>query len=521
MAALNKNLGGDYGFGEHYLSRNDDQSTFNPVDIRSVFPDGLNFFGQVWDSVYINNNGNITFSNSLWEFTPGVIGTGFTAPIIAPFWADVDTRPGGIFDFGDIDFDSIDFDNIDFDELFGNNQGALEDGFVTPTPGGNSAGTNLTWYDLDPANGTLTVTWDDVGYFAAHTDKLNAFQLELKSTGNGNFTITYRYEDINWVTGDASGGINGLGGEVARAGFSAGDGINYYEFYFSGNQNFMLGLEDTYLAGASEPGVWSFTVDSGSVVGIGQENSDDVINGSGADDIMDGRSGNDILDGGAGDDTIAGGDGDDQLFGGAGDDQLIGGSGNNYLDGGAGNDSALYAGIRNTLNIRDNDDGSYSVLGDLFDDTLMNIDFVAFDDGRMSINYAVEVRENQEEFARFYNALFSRNPDTPGLTYWVNDLVNGNSIQNAAQAFTESQEFSELYGPNVDNQRFIDLLYQNILGRGADQAGYDYWLAEIDQTGNRGGMIVSFANSDEYIELTEGAITQFLSDVPLDGYILI
>jgi len=43
------------------------------------------------------------------------------------------------------------------------------------------------------------------------------------------------------------------------------------------------------------------------------------------------------------------------------------------------------------------------------------------------------------------------------------------------------------------------------LGRSADQAGYDF----------------SFSNSDEYVELTNDAITQFLSDVPLDGYILV
>lgn len=519
MAALINTLGGEYGFGENYLGRNDDESTWEGIDITSVFPEGMNFFGTSWNNIYVNNNGNITFSNGLYEYTPGAIGTGFTAPIIAPFWGDVDTRSGG-FDF-DFDYDSL--DDIDFSDYlddFGSASG-IESGFVTPTPGGNSRGTNLTWYDLDPATGTITITWDDVGYFSTHTDKLNAFQLQLKSTGNGNFNITYIYEDINWVTGDASGGEGGLGGEVARAGFSAGDGSNYYEFYFSGNQNFMLNLEDTYLAGANEPGIWSFDVQSGAVLGVGQENSDDNLIGTDGNDIMDGRSGDDILNGGNGDDTVAGGEGNDQLFGGVGNDQLIGGNGQNYLDGGIGSDSALYAGIRNTLNVSENGDGTYQVLSDLFEDILANIEFIAFDDGRMSVPYAVEVRDNQEEFARFYNALFGRDPDTPGLTYWVNDLVNGNSIQNAAQAFTESPEFAELYGPDVENREFIDLLYQNILGRGADQAGYDYWLDEINLTGNRGGMIVSFANSEEYIELTSDAITQFLSDVPLDGYILI
>jgi hypothetical protein len=145
----------------------------------------------------------------------------------------------------------------------------------------------------------------------------------------------------------------------------------------------------------------------------------------------------------------------------------------------------------------------------------------------MSVDYAVEVRDNQEEFARFYNALFERLPDDAGLEYWVNDLIDstfggrGNSIQGAAQAFTEGEEFQTLYGDNVDNYEFVNLLYQNILNRIADQAGYDYWIDEINEAGDRGGMIVSFANSDEYIENTQEAIDAYLANVGLDGYILI
>lgn len=457
MAALINGLGGEAGFGENYVSRNDDSYT-SAIDIRSVFPNGLNFFGTVWERIYVNNNGNITFTNGLSSYTPGVIGTGFTSPIIAPFWADVDTRGSS------------------------SSSAPIAEGYVTPTPGGNSAGTNLTWYDLDPATGTITVTWDDVGYYSRYTDKLNAFQLQLKSTGGGNFDMIFRYEDINWTTGDASGGTNGLGGSVARAGFSAGDGRNYYEFYFSGNQNFMLNLENNILAGSSEPGVWQFSVRDGAVLGMGLENSDDVLFGTAGNDIMDGRSGNDTLYGSAGDDTIAGGDGDDILYGEDGDDQLVGGNGNNRLYGGNGNDAALYAGIRNTLNVRDNGDGTYNVRSSAFDDLLDSIEFLAFDDGRMSVPYAVAVRFNQEQFGRFYNALFGRTPDIDGLTYWVNDLVNGNTIQNAAQAFTESPEFTSTYGPSVSNGAFVNLLYQNILSRAPDQAGYNYWLNEINQS---------------------------------------
>lgn len=502
MASLINGLGGEAGFGEDHLDRNDDGSNsyYSPIDLTSIFPEGLKFFGQTWTGVYVNNNGNLTFGNSLSSYTPSSIGASFYDPIIAPFWADVDTR------------------NYNNSTIVGN---------VTPTTGGNSQGSNLTWYDIDTATGTLTVTWDDVGYFDVNTDKLNAFQLQLVSTGNGNFDIVYRYEDINWVTGDYSGGTDGLGGTVARAGFSAGDGANYYEFYFSGDQNFMLNLESNVLAGQTEPGTWVYHVQSGTVQGMGLENSDDTVLGTDTSDIMDGRSGNDILYAGLGDDNVSGGLGNDTLYGEAGNDHLVGGDGSNILYGGEGTDYSLYAGIRNTLNISDNGDGTYTVDRGALEDLLNSIEYISFDDGNMSVAYAVEVRDNQEEFSRFYQALFGRTPDNAGLTYWVNDLVDtvyggrGNSIQGAAQAFTDSQEFQNLYGSQVNDRSFVNLLYQNILGRAADQAGYDYWVNEIVETGNRGGMIVSFANSNEYIDLTQTAIDTYLSDVSLDGYVLV
>jgi esterase/lipase len=244
---LVNNLGGTKGFGENYLNRNDDSST-GLINLQSVFGDtGINFFGENYNSLYVNNNGNVTFNNSTGQYTPSKIDAGISNPIIAPFWADVDTRGSSI----------------------------------TPTSGGNSQGSNLTWYDLDTDNGIFTVTWDDVGYYSTHTDKLNAFQLQLINKDEGNFDIVFRYEDINWTTGDASSGKYGLGGSVARAGYSNGTTQGYYELPQSGNQQQMLSLDDGYAKKYS------------------------VINGLTIDDTD-----NDYIKGGSGNDTIIGGRGD-------------------------------------------------------------------------------------------------------------------------------------------------------------------------------------------------------------------
>ena len=289
MASLVNGLGGVAGFGENTLSRNDDSYTSN-VSLTPVFgASGLNFFGRNYTEISINNNGNITFGPyGMSTYTPFGLQNG-GVPIIAPFFADVDTRGG--------------------------TSSTLGPDVVTPTPGGTSMGSNLVYYDFNTAGyGTLTVTWDDVGYYSYATDKLNAFQLQLVGTGGGNFDIMFRYEAVNWTTGSASGGTNGLGGTVARAGYSNGAGA-WQELAQSGNQDQMLAL-DTTAGNAGSVGLYRFSVNSGTA-------ASETITGTSHSDLISGLGGNDILSGGAGADTLDGGAGADTMRGGAGNDTYI------------------------------------------------------------------------------------------------------------------------------------------------------------------------------------------------------
>ncbi|WP_439610862.1 Calx-beta domain-containing protein [Reyranella sp.] len=228
MTSLVADLGGTAGFGEFSLARNDDGST-GFIDLTPIFgAQGINFFGRYYTGFYLNNNGSVTFNAATSSFTPSAITGSTSNPVIAAYWADIDTRGGA----------------------------------VTPTPGGTSTGTNLLWYDLDALTQTFTATWDDVGYFSSQTNKLNAFQLGIhKINAQGDFDITFRYENIDWTTGNASGGSNGLGGTPARAGYSAGNGVEYFELTQSGNQAGLLALESASNVGAA--GTYVFAVRNG------------------------------------------------------------------------------------------------------------------------------------------------------------------------------------------------------------------------------------------------------------------
>lgn len=190
------------------LPRNDDRST---GAVALPFP--VNFFGTTYTHLYVNNNGNVTFERPLSTFTPFHLDAD-TPPIIAPFLADVDTRGfgSGVVHFGN-------------DQFSGR-----------------------------PA---FCVEWNDVGYFNSHTDKLNSFQLLLvdrSNEGPGDFDIVMNYDRLQWETGDASGGRNGLGGTSAGAGYSAGTGQVDAFFQFPGslvNGAFLDGNDSTGLARTS------------------------------------------------------------------------------------------------------------------------------------------------------------------------------------------------------------------------------------------------------------------------------
>jgi len=164
----------DAGFRTNNLPANDDGST-GLVSLGM----SANFFGTTYTQAYVNNNGNITFANPLSTYTPFGL-TGVHVPIIAPFFADVDTRSGPVMTYG------------------------------TETIGGHNE---------------FGVDWPGVGYFSEGTDKTNVFQLVMidrSDTGIGNFDFEFNYGSMQWETGGASGGSGGLGGSCAVVGYSNG-----------------------------------------------------------------------------------------------------------------------------------------------------------------------------------------------------------------------------------------------------------------------------------------------------------
>ncbi|MDE2430857.1 MAG: DUF4214 domain-containing protein [Burkholderiales bacterium] len=111
---------------------------------------------------------------------------------------------------------------------------------------------------------------------------------------------------------------------------------------------------------------------------------------------------------------------------------------------------------------------------------------------------APEYSQKAEQLARLYLAVFNRIPDLDGFLFWAGVQRNGGSNTQIGETFARSDEFVAKYGGNLTNVQYLDLIYQNVLGRPADVAGRDFWAQQMAAGMSRGEIVNQFAQSQEF-----------------------
>jgi hypothetical protein len=109
--------------------------------------------------------------------------------------------------------------------------------------------------------------------------------------------------------------------------------------------------------------------------------------------------------------------------------------------------------------------------------------------------------EFQDEFppiARLYFAYFSRIPGFGGIEFWVGQLKGGLPLASISQSFATSGEFQNIYG-TVDDAGFVDIVYQNTLGRLPSTPEKTNALNQLAQGTSRGALMVSFSESSQFV----------------------
>ncbi|QGZ38604.1 uncharacterized protein DUF4214 [Pseudoduganella flava] len=195
-------------------------------------------------------------------------------------------------------------------------------------------------------------------------------------------------------------------------------------------------------------------------------------------------------------DAITGTSAHDALYGYGGDDLLYGGGGDDMLDGGSGVDTVQYDGkladydvdvFGHRLTVTD-----YVGLDGV--DTLVDVERVEFAD----LGVAFDTEGAAGQAYRLYQAAFDRAPDLPGLGLWIAQLDRGMSLGTVANYFVASPEFQALYGTRIDYATFVTGLYENVLHRAPDAAGFAHWMDRLTSGSDTpAAVLVGFSESAE------------------------
>ncbi|XP_073511407.1 sushi, nidogen and EGF-like domain-containing protein 1 [Phyllobates terribilis] len=220
-----------YGSENDTFNKNEDDGTSALIELYS----NITLFGNVSSSLYVNNNGLLSFKAPISVFTPKDLPVADGNPFLAVFWADIDNVIAG---------------NISY---WQSNELSLL----------NQATSDVRSYFSLPSFSAALVfvaTWHGVAYYgsSASSSMVNTFQAVLCSNGNLTF-IMFNYESILWTTGTSSGGNNkGTGGTQALAGVNSGYQTGYYKIPGSLSED-MINISST--SNVNVTGRWVFRVD--------------------------------------------------------------------------------------------------------------------------------------------------------------------------------------------------------------------------------------------------------------------
>lgn len=100
---------------------------------------------------------------------------------------------------------------------------------------------------------------------------------------------------------------------------------------------------------------------------------------------------------------------------------------------------------------------------------------------------------------RCYSLILGRTADEGGLNNWVNLLASGSS--NAATIISNFLSSEEYTNHSHSGTETVDILYNTMLNRPADEAGKEHWTGILESAGDNSAVINGFCGSQEFMAL--------------------
>lgn len=229
-----------------------------------------------------------------------------------------------------------------------------------------------------------------------------------------------------------------------------------------------------------------------------------VTTGNGNDVITVNGDQNTYIDGGNGNDTIVTGNGNNTVIAGAGNNNVKTGSGNDtvvlsgvnhtdIVDTGAGYDVVQLDGSRADYEFAANSNFNVTLTGSQTA-SISNAEFLTFVDGDTVETVALAHSEAEASALRLYQGILGRDADLQGAKDFVGAVNGGTSLTDIANLFLNSSEVT-----SVVNAADINDLYQALLGRDADAEGAADWAGLLANGGSLTDIAAAIAVSQEAI----------------------
>ncbi|MFP5578729.1 MAG: DUF4214 domain-containing protein [Acidimicrobiia bacterium] len=114
-----------------------------------------------------------------------------------------------------------------------------------------------------------------------------------------------------------------------------------------------------------------------------------------------------------------------------------------------------------------------------------------------------------------YHRILGRAAEPGGQAYWLDQLSRGRTLESVAAGFYGSEEFYGIVGRT--DGAFVDELYERLLGRSADAGGRSHWLDELRQGATRTEVADAFYGSIESRRQRVDALYPEILGRPPDG----
>lgn len=102
---------------------------------------------------------------------------------------------------------------------------------------------------------------------------------------------------------------------------------------------------------------------------------------------------------------------------------------------------------------------------------------------------------------RLYTKILERDSEKTGKEYWMSQIADGLATpEAAAKSFFYSQEYLD---KKSSNTQYVETLYRTFMGREADEAGLAYWVNQIKNGMSREQALDSMTACPEFQQIKQ------------------